>query len=103
MKVSRIRRRRQRLMEADPRCYWCKRPVVYYELKSHEQMPPNFATIDHLYDKYSPERRIIASLKVASIVTVLACHECNQNRGDERTKSMPIDMRRKWATRQKRW
>lgn len=103
MKVSRIKRRRARLMIIDPHCYWCKKEVIYYDLKDHEQMPHNFATIDHLFDKYSPERYSMSTLLNKREVTVLACHECNQNRGDERTHSMPIDLRRKWANKAKRW
>jgi hypothetical protein len=96
---NRWKRRRANLMATDPHCYWCRKEVIYYDLKSHEKMPHNFATIEHLYDKYSPERRIIARLNPAKPVTVLACHECNQDRGDERTNNVPIELRRKWANR----
>lgn len=89
------RRRRERLMAEDPHCHWCGSEVVYYELAAHESMPGNFATIDHLHDRYSYTRRDASGEQRI----VLACRACNHRRGEERTLAVPIETRRRWSRR----
>ena len=80
--------------EQDAHCYWCGIETVYWHVdrwpkKKHgEGIPYNFATIDHLYDKWQPEKRK-ASMKSKTPVTVLACNRCNKKRNNERTAGLP--------------
>ena len=73
-------RKRERMMAEDPHCYWCGIEVIYYELKPHEKMPFNFATIDHLYDKFDFDQRLAAAKNHDETRHVLACNACNKKR-----------------------
>lgn len=78
-------------MKKDPHCYWCGKEVIYYELKHGERTPHNFATLDHLYSRYSPLRR---EVHFKEKTLVLACNACNHRRGIEETMALPVEERR---------
>ena len=78
-------------MQQDPHCYWCKVEVVYYKLSEvpKKGLPANFATIDHLFDKWEGDKRREAWKQMRS-QTVLACHSCNHRRNEERMKEISV-------------
>lgn len=78
--------RRQVLLAQKPYCHWCGRKVLYYKLKFRERMPKDFATIDHLTSRFHGPRPNVYGRRQT---LVLACHECNQRRCEEETKSIP--------------
>lgn len=84
-------KRRLKLWEEDPHCHWCGCLTVWPN--GHRQKPTT-ATLDHLRDRYDPQRGSDKSL-----ATVLACYACNQARGRARTLSFPIEWRRLIAGR----
>lgn len=58
-------------------------------------MPDNFATLDHLHTRYFPAIRRAANPEVQGhpiTTTVLACHKCNQARGEQETRSLPREV-----------
>ena len=77
-------------MEKDPHCYWCGIEVIFYALPQGEKFPNNFATTDHLYDRYDFERRKQAVIKNEER-HVLACYKCNEDRGKKSTKAQSKD------------
>jgi hypothetical protein len=82
-----------KLMKIDPHCYYCGIGLIWYKTTGNEKLPHNFATIEHLYDKYEPEKRREFHKKCQS-QTVISCFRCNQKRGEERTKMIPIEQRK---------
>lgn len=68
--LTRRRRLRRKLLEADPHCRYCRRPV-----RSDTTRPRFMATIDHIL----PQNR--GGRTEASNV-VLACEVCNMAKGD---------------------
>lgn len=68
-------------------CYWCHSPIVLV-LKVHiKHRPWNFATLDHLDDRFSPER----GKHSGELRRVLSCRRCNESRGRESEKSQPLE------------
>lgn len=97
-----IKKRRAKMMGTDPHCHWCGVNVVYYQLRPGETTPDNFATIDHLYSRYSSIRQTISDGKTKTLV--LACNECNQKRSDEETAALGIEeIRRRAGKPDKNW
>lgn len=82
--TSRRKQRRANLMQEDPHCVWCGCEVVYWEDNAGLTLPPNFATIDHLYSRLTPGGRPIKG------ETVLACLTCNQERCYRELARLPI-------------
>ena len=70
-------RRRARLMQKNPHCYWCHCLVIYYPMKDHQKFPDNYATIDHLNSHLKGPRPNVFFKKRT---LVLACFKCNQKR-----------------------
>lgn len=87
-------RRRKRLFEEHPFCYWCGTELI--EMPHDENgkqklpVPDNAATLDHLRSAWNPK---------APAETVLACHKCNHTRGREEEKSAGIDVLRERSQR----
>src|SRR3954468_1877679 len=77
--------RRAKLMAKDPHCTWCGREVVYFPIQPGQTIPGNFATIDHLYDRYNPKRKEIGNGGFREYTLVLACSDCNHWREVQRT------------------
>ena len=75
-----FRKRRKRLMDKDPYCYWCgKKLTLYpdYPKRKHQKMPADYPTIDHLKSKYWGPRR---DVQMKEKTLVLACPKCNNDR-----------------------
>lgn len=105
-------KRRIRLMQKDPHCYWCRRELKLYPdywKWRHRQMPKDYPTIDHLNsrllgNRYDPGMK--------GITLVLSCPDCNNKRSKEeqqthiwRTRwisgSFPFPLR--WFGRMLKW
>jgi HNH endonuclease len=69
-------------MKRDPHCHYCGCEVVYYD-NHGGRLPPNFATIDHVYSRLTPGGRPIKG------DTVLACKKCNEERGIAEVAQLP--------------
>lgn len=64
----------KKLMQKDSKCHWCNIETIKIKININEnELPDNFATIDHIFPKLHP-------LRLFSSKTVLACHKCNQTR-----------------------
>lgn len=84
------RNRRRILFERSPQCYWCGCEVIWVE-QSGGQLPHNAATLDHLYDKLNEKRGIYLDNKER---TVLACSQCNWQRGQDSLLKLSVKERR---------
>lgn len=73
------RHRLDLLYARSPRCYWCGRPVRRVPVPEGEPQPPDLATLDDLAHRSRyPDGR---PQTWGAETTVLACHECNEDRG----------------------
>lgn len=107
-KAARERRRRILWKEQGGLCRWCKCPMLHWDdLRSDQTkaqkygvrqvngmekikvMPPNLATVDHLRDRYDPTRQVKPVNNEQR--WVLACWQCNTERGNQRTAERPIE------------
>lgn len=79
------RKQRFKLWQEDPRCHWCgiitqwssKKLIKQISNKTVKQ-PPNMATLDHLYSRFHPDRKITTpDIKRR----FLSCYKCNHARG----------------------
>lgn len=82
-----LKRRRKRLWEADPCCYWCRRPTILLNVPGG-QLPENAATIDHLRSKFDPTRGQPIRGRW-DFRYVLACWKCNNERARIEEKFLP--------------
>lgn len=73
---ERIPRMRLRLFRANPHCFWCGRKTRLDVAHGSS----DFATVDHLYSRFHP-RRVDRHREQKGALHVLACHECNNERG----------------------
>lgn len=82
---ARIRRRRIQLFEEqEGLCWWCKVPMLLLPpMDKRKNMPKETCTLDHLFDRYHPERR--RRPRPGERRYVAACLECNHRRGGEST------------------
>ena len=71
------RTRKLRLWKADPHCFYCG-VVTYLPPHGGGRSFPDTATLDHLDSKLSGRR---GQLHHAGPRTVLACYQCNHERG----------------------
>lgn len=71
-----LARRRAHLLEEDPHCAYCGRLVRYWKPSEGEQLPDDFATIEHVHTKIGGNRPQQGK-------TILACYRCNQDKGRE--------------------
>lgn len=84
----------------DNRCHWCKCTTVLI-LRPHDMnkgvdkiLPhPREATIDHLRSRFHPDRH--EPNPALEYRRVLACWKCNNMRGIEEQRAIPIDIIRK--------
>lgn len=58
------------------KCYYCACPVRMHRHKDGQPAPDNMATLDHIIPLSKGGRA------AASINCVVACHRCNNERGD---------------------
>lgn len=75
--TKRLKRRRRELFEADPTCHWCGIVTVW---RDNPALPPpdDTATLDHLYCRSHPLRRVPHDGSYPRYV--LACYKCNNER-----------------------
>lgn len=90
--MKKVTGRRQRLLEADPHCYWCGREVVEWVFESGVAPPLNQATIDHVNSRVRGPRPKIGRW-------VLACRECNEGRAREEEAELGIEELRRRSRR----
>lgn len=81
MSLSRLRRKQILHRDQRGRCHWCDQPV-FLPIRGNP-LPPNTATLDHVFTKGDPRRE---NPPTGSISHVVACFTCNNQRG-----SMPYD------------
>lgn len=84
--MSSIARRRERLWKVSPHCHYCKIITILPSSLSQEKLkrpPSNLATIDHVFHKLDPRRKIDCSKTGRRI---LACYGCNQKKGKKDNK-----------------
>lgn len=86
------KRRKQRIglfLKQKGKCHWCQCEMLlaYGHLK---KQPANLATIDHLDDRFSPER----GKHYGEYRRVLACAQCNFDRGKSSQAAQPIEVLR---------
>ena len=62
--------------------------TVILSHKNGAYEPPNRATLDHLYHRWSPERHNPIEGQKRR---VMACKQCNERRGAEYQRSVPIE------------
>lgn len=85
---------RETQMQINPHCYYCGVLLIYYkvaEVPKGQSLPNNFATIEHLIDRYDQKNRQKIK-KGRGKNLVLACYKCNHDRGERRTKEMDQDL-----------
>lgn len=84
-------RRRRRLWDADPHCYWCGQLTVELNLKPYEKPPGNLATLDHLRSRLDVTRGT-----TLAVSTVLSCLRCNNERAAAEQARLPLhELRRR--------
>lgn len=76
---------RQRLHRASPFCFWCG---IRVELEI-DCRAENFATVDHLYSRFHPERET-KHKEQKGVLHVLACRVCNQERASAEERQQPF-------------
>lgn len=86
-----IKALRQQLLAKDPHCHWCGiqvRELNLGNLKKGQFAPDDMATIEHLYDRFEPEKRYQVYSNYED--KVLACFKCNTERSTNKHKSMTL-------------
>lgn len=62
----------------NPHCFWCGIETV---LDDGPKLPPNAATVDHIRSRFCLERAERADGRWRKGILVLACSQCNNDRG----------------------
>jgi hypothetical protein len=74
-------------------CYWCRQPMILIKGNiPHVPDPPNRATIDHLDDRFSPQRGKMIRNAPQTLRHVAACRKCNMERGKRSEQSQPREV-----------
>lgn len=61
----------------DNKCFWCGKKTHYYG--KVVRLPPDAATVEHLYTKSDWRRYVYVNRRWSSPVTI-SCNKCNQKR-----------------------
>lgn len=84
------RARRLKIMEIDPNCYWCRKPLKESPIDKEKPgtVPEDYPTLDHLNTKHGGKRAGGNNKKGSTPkeATVLSCLKCNSFRGQIDTK-----------------
>lgn len=86
MRAERLLRMRLRLFNADPHCFWCG---IEVKIGKEFQGSPAFATVDHLYSRWHPQRKS-RHVNGEGVLHVLACQGCNQERAGAESQRLPF-------------
>jgi 5-methylcytosine-specific restriction endonuclease McrA len=87
MMSSKLRRRREKLMAADPHCFYCSILVVYF-FPPPVVLPDDFATIDHVNSRV----RFPARPREGQLV--LCCLRCNREKNNRELMELTREERR---------
>lgn len=74
-------------------CHWCEvvmQPPGTFKPKNGVPTPPRLCTLEHLDDRFSPDR----GKRVGEFRRVAACHACNHARGLASQAAQPIEVLR---------
>lgn len=82
------RYRRKLFEKQDGLCWWCKEPMQLIENMRGGRHPPRMATLEHLDDRFSPNR---GRFPAGERRIVLACAKCNWEKGVESQAAQPIE------------
>src|SRR3990167_4514858 len=86
-KSAHLRWQRERLWNFNPRCHWCGQVTVLPGYHGRmKDIKDNWATIEHLDARHSPER----GMHFGEFRHVLACWKCNNERDQRETKAIPV-------------
>jgi hypothetical protein len=80
------------LWEKDHRCHWCGVETIL-KVPHGKKHPPTFATVDHLYSRLDPRRRIPS--EIGEERTVLACKRCNEDRAAREVAALATSAKRR--------
>lgn len=75
------------------KCYWCGCLTVLIDSAPPGRQPDNMATLEHLDDRYNPDR----GKRGGERRVVMACRLCNNLRGRLMQAAVPIEERRRRA------
>lgn len=82
-------RRAKLFHKQEGKCYWCELPMLLIKPPAKMEKPiRNMCTLDHLDDRFSPER----GKHGGELRTVAACWQCNWNRNKQREKELPREI-----------
>ena len=84
-------KRREKLFKENPHCYYCNVLTIFDRPTKHNKgrgwQPDNLATIEHLYSRFDPRRKIPNTNNERR--HVLACYKCNHERGKAEVNALP--------------
>ena len=83
---------RKKLFRENPHCHWCETLTILVGEPPGKKGASNMATIDHIISRY---RAISREQYVAPENMVLSCHKCNQDRSQEESRQIQIEVQRR--------
>ena len=96
LKMRKKQQRMFNLWQQNNCCHWCHEPtVLVFRSEKHQtgtdKIPfrKDEAALDHLYPRFHPKRQIPNTRNEQRIV--LACWECNHERGKQQEKELGIE------------
>ncbi len=76
--------KQNKLISQGGKCYWCSGEMTL-ERTNTRKLPHNYATFEHLVDRYDrPDRTQERQ------VVVLACFRCNKRRNNNKQRNLPL-------------
>lgn len=87
---AREKKKKQRALlfvRQEGKCHWCSCDMVLMYTADPKFHPKNLCTVDHLDDRYSPER----GAHQGEFRRVAACGECNFKRAQKSESEVPIE------------
>jgi 5-methylcytosine-specific restriction endonuclease McrA len=87
-KRQKIKRRNNLFLEQNGICCYCPTKMIHWDdylplMKERKnKIPPDGATIEHLYDRHHPLRRVVSDQNPGKRWAI-ACNKCNHKKGKE--------------------
>ncbi len=79
MSNPKLRKRRTKAYEEqNGLCYYCRRPMLFFDIIPKGFISPRLCTLEHLRDRCDPNRGKKNHEGKREIYRVAACYECNQ-------------------------